>query len=58
MVEIAIPMHKRIAMGDALNGESINGSTNQQTKNTTGGVKFDAKGSQRTTGSVKYDAKK
>lgn len=54
----AIPMHKRIAMGDALNGQTLGGKTMQQTKNTTGGVKYDAKGGQGSTGSVKYDAKK
>lgn len=54
----AIPMHKRIAMGDALTGTSLEGKSTQQTKNTTGGVKYDAKGGQGTTGSAKYDAKK
>ena len=54
----AIPMHKRIAMGDHLTGEALGGKTMQTTKYTTGGVKYTANAKQSSTGGTKYDAKK
>ena len=45
--DVAIPQHHRLAMGDAIDGKSLPAQSKQETKDSTGGVQYDAnKGSQ------------